>query len=323
MASLSLDLDNLWSYQKTHGDPAWEAHGSYLDLVVPRFLEVMARLGVDITVFVVGQDAEIEANHPALRSIADAGHEIGNHSFRHEPWMHRYTDADTEAELARAEAAIEAATGRQPIGFRGPGYALSKTTLDVLLRRGYLYDCSTFPSLLGPLARAYYFATAKLDEAQREERSTLFGSWTEGLRPNRPYHWDVGGRTLLEIPVTTMPFAKVPVHLSYVLYLALYSPLAARRYFDAAVQVCRMSGVGMSLLLHPLDFLGGEDVAELAFFPAMRTSSAKKIAVVESALGAMCDVFDVGPMERHARHLMERDLPRRPPRFPKLEPLPA
>jgi hypothetical protein len=24
LASLSLDLDNLWSYMKTHGDPGWE-----------------------------------------------------------------------------------------------------------------------------------------------------------------------------------------------------------------------------------------------------------------------------------------------------------
>ncbi|MGH7756410.1 MAG: polysaccharide deacetylase family protein, partial [Vulcanimicrobiaceae bacterium] len=85
-ASLSLDLDNEWSYLKTHGDPAWEQYPSYLDVVVPRVLEVTARLGLRITVFIVGQDAALERNHPALRSIAAAGHEIGNHSFHHEPW---------------------------------------------------------------------------------------------------------------------------------------------------------------------------------------------------------------------------------------------
>ena len=37
-ASLSLDLDNQWSYMKTHGDPAWESLPSYLDVVVPRAL---------------------------------------------------------------------------------------------------------------------------------------------------------------------------------------------------------------------------------------------------------------------------------------------
>ena len=37
IASLSLDLDNKWSYMKTHGDQGWEAFPSYLDAVVPRF----------------------------------------------------------------------------------------------------------------------------------------------------------------------------------------------------------------------------------------------------------------------------------------------
>ena len=35
-ASLSLDIDNLWSYMKTHGDRGWEDLPSYFDLVVPR-----------------------------------------------------------------------------------------------------------------------------------------------------------------------------------------------------------------------------------------------------------------------------------------------
>jgi hypothetical protein len=35
VASLSLDLDNQWSYMKTHGDPAGRTSSSYLDVVVP------------------------------------------------------------------------------------------------------------------------------------------------------------------------------------------------------------------------------------------------------------------------------------------------
>ena len=30
-ASLSLDLDNLWAYQMTHGDEGWEDYATYLD----------------------------------------------------------------------------------------------------------------------------------------------------------------------------------------------------------------------------------------------------------------------------------------------------
>ena len=35
IASLSLDLDDLWSYQSTHGDPEWERRDSYLPALVP------------------------------------------------------------------------------------------------------------------------------------------------------------------------------------------------------------------------------------------------------------------------------------------------
>ena len=44
-ASLSLDLDNQWSYMKTHGDPGWESLPSYLALVVPRVLDFLANGG--------------------------------------------------------------------------------------------------------------------------------------------------------------------------------------------------------------------------------------------------------------------------------------
>ena len=33
-ASISLDLDNLWSYMKIHGDAGWDDYPSYLDTLV-------------------------------------------------------------------------------------------------------------------------------------------------------------------------------------------------------------------------------------------------------------------------------------------------
>ena len=35
IASLSLDLDNKWSYMKTHGDAGWDLYPTYLPTVVP------------------------------------------------------------------------------------------------------------------------------------------------------------------------------------------------------------------------------------------------------------------------------------------------
>jgi peptidoglycan-N-acetylglucosamine deacetylase len=310
LASLSLDLDNKWSYMKTHGDPGWEQFPSYLDVVVPRVVELLAQRQLKITFFIVGQDAALDQNHQALRSIAQAGHEIGNHSFHHEPWLHLYSKAQIEDELKRAEDAIRAVTGICPIGFRGPGFSLSGDVIDVLTRRGYLYDASTFPTFLGPLARAYYFMKSRLNQSQHEQRKNLFGSLRDGLRPLNPYRWQSAAGELIEIPVTTMPFSRLPIHVSYLLYLAGFSTTLALSYFRTAMSLCRGAGTEPSLLLHPLDFLGCDDDSDLSFFPAMQMRSKAKLAFVEKVFDVYGGQFEVVSMQRHAIHISESNVSR-------------
>ena len=318
LASLSLDLDNQWSYMKTHGDAGWQAFPSYLDVCVPRFLDIARRLGLTMTVFVVGQDAARAENLAALASIPAAGHEVGNHSFHHEPWLHLYSDADIAAEIAEAETSIEAATGVRPRGFRGPGFSVSKAVLETLAARGYDYDASTFPTFLGPLARAYYFFNARLSPADKARRRLLFGSLAEGLRPLAPYRWQLARSTLLEIPVTTMPVLRAPFHLSYILFLASYSPALALAYFKTALWLCRAGGIEPSLLLHPLDFLSGEDCDPLAFFPAMAMPTGRKLAITEQALAIFRDRFEVLALGEHARRIAARgNLARVTPKLPR------
>ena len=300
-ASLSLDLDNQWSYMKTHGDPGWQSHPSYLDTVVPRILDFLAARRLTITFFIVGQDAALEKNRAALASIAAAGHEIGNHSFQHEPWLHLYTAEQLDQELRQAEDAIETATGARPRGFRGPGFSLSEGTLETLCRRGYAYDATVFPNLLNPLARAYLFSTSKLTAEEKRQRSALFGTWKDAFRPVRPFQWDLSAGKLLEIPVTTLPGFKVPMHLSYLVYLAKFSRLAARAYLRFALSACRISGTHPSILLHPLDFMGGEDCPTLAFFPGMDIERGRKLEIVGELFDILAARRDLVTMGEHAR----------------------
>lgn len=306
LASLSLDLDNKWSYMKTHGDEGWEAFPSYLDVVVPRVLGLLDRRGWKITFFVVGQDAALDRNRPVLKSIADAGHEIGNHSFHHEPWLHLYSPEQIAEELARAEQAIVEATGFRPTGFRGPGFSFSPELLAELARRDYDYDASTFPTFLGPVARLYYFFTSNLSREEMSDRKQLFGRFSEGFRSLRPYLWQGLDRPLLEIPVTTMPLAKLPIHLSYLLYLGQYSSPLAAAYFRVSLLLCRLTGVEPSILLHPLDFLGGDDERDLSFFPAMGLPAAKKLAIADRALDQLAASFEIVTMSQHAAAIRQR-----------------
>jgi peptidoglycan-N-acetylglucosamine deacetylase len=303
IASLSLDMDNQWSYMKTHGDPGWDTFPSYLDILVPRVLDFLDRRGLKITFFVVGQDAALQKNYSAIRSVMSAGHEIGNHSFNHEPWLHLYTPQQVAAEITQAEEHIKRVTGQKPIGFRGPGFSLSETVLQFLGSHGYEYDATTFPTYLGPLARAYYFMTTELSAEDKANRKLLYGELRDGLRPIQQYRWSLEGlpRGLIEIPVTTMPFLKIPFHVSYILYLYRFSAGLARAYFWTAIKLCELTHTFPSLLLHPLDFLGGDDISELSFFPAMDLSSKEKSKAVSEILSIYAEHFTVVPLCEHAR----------------------
>ena len=310
VASLSLDLDNHWSYLRTRGDARWAEYPSYLDTVVPLALRMLDDLGVRITFFVVGRDADACGPGGWLGAIADAGHEIGNHSYSHEPWLHRQPLERIEAEIADTEAAIERATGTRPVGFRGPGYSLSPELLRLLQRRGYAYDASTLPTWIGPLARAFYFRSTRFDGDDAADRAELFGHLADGRRRLRPYRWDLPGGPLVEIPVTTLPGLRVPMHLSYVLYLEAVAPAAARQYFRAALAACRVAGVGPSILVHPLDLVGADDLPSsgLEFFPAMNLPGARKRLLVRDCLARFAAAYDVGSVGRHARAVADGPL---------------
>jgi hypothetical protein len=302
IASLSLDLDNQWSYMKTHGDAGWESYPSYLDIVVPRVLGFLKERNLRITFFIVGQDAALEKNRAAIASLAAAGHEIGNHSFNHEPWLHLYSKEDLDQEFDKTERALFDVTGKRPSGFRGPGYSLSPTVLEVLGERGYEYDCSTLPTYIGPIARAYYFfKSPKMTDAEREKRKKLFGKLLDGFQTLKPHIIEAAGKTLVEIPVTTFPVIKTPVHASYVLYLSTFSQTVAKMYWSSALAACKMTSVQPSLLLHPLDFLSGSDIDELKFFPGMNLPIETKLERVGEILDIFTRNFDVVCMGDHAQ----------------------
>jgi hypothetical protein len=316
IASLSLDLDNKWSYLKTYGDPGWESFPSYLDVLIPRVLDFLKARNLTITFFIVGQDAALEKHYDLFRAIAVDGHEIGNHSFGHEPGLHLYSANDIKTELAMAEEHIERATGQKPIGFRGPAYSLSTTIVHELARRGYHYDASTLPNLLEPVARSYYFMAAQFTPAQRRQRNVLGGMLRDGLRPITPYRWKVGTKTLVEIPVTTMPIFRIPIHTSYLLCLSLFSPTFTLQYFMTALRLCRLTGTEPSLILHPTDFLGCDDTKDLSFFPAMGISSERKMELVSKILGILSAEFNVLTLGQQAQRVAQKsNLPIVEPRF--------
>ncbi len=285
LAAISLDLDNQWSYMKIHGDEGWEKYPSYFDIFVPHVLDLLDELDLKITFFIVGKDTEREENRKYLRMITDRGHSVGNHSYNHESWLQSYSKEEIEKEIIAAEEAIVNATGQKPDGFRGPGFSWSLDLLRVLEKRGYVFDASTFPTYLGPLARRYYFMKSDLSKEEKKARKELFGKFSEGFRKLKPYYHDLGdGKKLAELPVTTMPVFKIPFHLSYLIYISNISTGLMKIYLKTALLMCRITGTPVSFLLHPLDIIGGDKLTQLAFFPGMNIKTKDKVKVFKTVL---------------------------------------
>jgi hypothetical protein len=307
-----MDLDNKWSYMKTHGDPGWEEFPTYLDSFVPSLLHILNRLNLKISFFIVGLDASLDLNKEVLRLITESGHEVANHSYSHEPLFQQYSKKQIREEILKAETTIFSATGQKPIGFRGPGFSWSPTLLNVLAENDYLYDATTFPTYLGPIARAFYFANSNLSEQEKHQLAGLYGRYRDGTRSIKPYLWALPkGRELLELPVTTMPFFKTPFHMTYLLYLRRYSFLLAYLYFWTVIRFCRLTRTEPSFLLHPLDIMGADKVPELRYFPGMALSSSEKVEFFERIIDIMSKNFELVPMGVYARAQLSHEILRR------------
>lgn len=304
LASISLDLDDQWTYMKVHGDDGWETFPSYLDVFLPLILDILDKLAIKITFFVVGQDAALEKNQAVLKSIVERGHEIANHSFHHESWLKSYSKTEIEKEIVSAEEAILKATGERTKMFRGPGFSWSNDLLEVLQSRGYVFDASLLPTYISPLMRKYYFWKSKLSREEKESRKELFGSFRQGFYPLKPFKWKLpAGQELLEIPVTTIPVFKVPFHQSYLLYISGVSTALMKLYLRFSIFMCKVTHTQPSYLLHPLDLMGKDHVPSLAFFPGMNIKSERKLKIFEIAMVIMKKHFDLLPMSEFAERI--------------------
>jgi peptidoglycan/xylan/chitin deacetylase (PgdA/CDA1 family) len=102
---------------------------------LPRILEVLAEAAVHATFFVEGLNAELYPD--TLREIAAAGHEVGLHGWRHEPWG-ELDETRERALLERGVAAFDV-LGLRPVSFRPPGGDLTAASLDLLGELGFEY----------------------------------------------------------------------------------------------------------------------------------------------------------------------------------------
>jgi peptidoglycan/xylan/chitin deacetylase (PgdA/CDA1 family) len=145
-AAVSVTFDNLGEAADLERGlwPESEPLGRHFSVrrVLPRILKPLDELGFHATFFVEGLNAELYPE--ALLEIADSGHELGYHGWRHEYWSN--LSPSQEARLLERGIPKMDELGVRPRGFRPPGGRLTPSSPELLDNLGFTY-CS--PAGLG------------------------------------------------------------------------------------------------------------------------------------------------------------------------------
>ena len=104
-----------------------------------RILSLLKAYGLRSTWFIPG--FTIESHPGACSEVVRDRHEVAHHSWAHVPPAQQGR-AEEEADLVRANAAIERLSGRKARGYRSPAWDLSEHTVDLLLAHGFTYNSS-------------------------------------------------------------------------------------------------------------------------------------------------------------------------------------
>lgn len=269
---ISIDLDPLRCYREIYGLP------SVIDRLDPvmltasaRFVDLLDELGAKGSLFVVGDSLQEAAAADRIRAVAEAGHEIANHSWSHAYDLSRLETPAIAEQIQRGAEAITRVTGRAPVGFRAPGYLLGSRMLAEVARAGMLYDSSVLPSPAYQLAKAA--ALAYLHLRGRPSRSVI-GDPRESLAKALPYRPDVhkpwrGVRIAGAGPLVELPISRVgPAPLTGAL-LTLAGPTASAGF---ARWLARKAFVNLEL--HGVDLL---DLSTDSLDPALAAQADLRI----------------------------------------------
>src|SRR4051812_17154197 len=119
LCAVSVDLDEIGCYSAIHGLPALPEPASHAvyQRALPRLLELFETMAIPATLFACGRDLADPTAAQTLRSAADGGYEIGNHSLDHLYDLSRRSRAEIRTQVLEGIRAIELATGQKPAGF--------------------------------------------------------------------------------------------------------------------------------------------------------------------------------------------------------------
>jgi polysaccharide deacetylase family protein (PEP-CTERM system associated) len=182
--ALSVDVEDWFqvgAFERTLKRGDWDGLTHRVEANTDAVLDLFAQADVKATFFTLGWVAE---RYPALmRRIAEAGHEVASHGYDHAR-VFTLTPEEFRADLRKARAILEDASGQAVTGYRAPSFSIDPRTPwahPILAEEGYRYSSS-----VAPIRHDHY-------------------GWPDSPR----FAWKpVAGSPLVELPVTTAKWGK-------------------------------------------------------------------------------------------------------------------
>lgn len=224
-AALTIDVE-LFEHTPAYRAASGTTSRDGIGLAGLEFLrDALDRADATATCFVV---SDVAVRHPAaVRSLADAGHEIGSHTHTHR-LLGDLDPSERDEEMMRSKEILENTVEPSIRGFRAPAFEFGPDHFHALAAAGYEYDASVVASRSIP---GWYGGEYSL---QRPAPATA-------VDPSAPPH-------LVELPTSVMPGLRLPLT---GFWLRLFGP----RYTIMGMRLLARRGIAPVLYVHPWEFV--------------------------------------------------------------------
>jgi peptidoglycan/xylan/chitin deacetylase (PgdA/CDA1 family) len=194
---LSFDFDAI-SVWLGSDNPSELSRGEFGAVAVPRLLRLLRDRDLSATFFIPGHTASV---YPAVvGSILDAGHEVGHHGWLHENPVNLTADEERAA-LERGIEELEKAGAPRPVGWRSPAWAMSRSSIPLLIEHGFRYDSS----LMGHDFEPYYVRNG---DEWSPDGTVRFGPPSDVVE--LPIYWGLDDFPAFEFRVGRNPGLRAP-----------------------------------------------------------------------------------------------------------------
>jgi polysaccharide deacetylase family protein (PEP-CTERM system associated) len=209
-------------YQGIEIDSAeWNSFQDRIEIGADRILYLLAKYKTKATFFVLSCVAE---HYPHLvRTIQKQGHEIGTHGYSH-AFIYQQSREQFATEFRKSLQVLEDITRTKVKCHRAPFFSITEKSLwalDILMAEGITCDSSIFP------VHNYRYG---IPDA-----------------PRVPYHIQLNGRSLLEVPISTCEFCGKNIPMAGGAYFRIFPYWLTKRL----IQRVNRQGYPVIFYIHP------------------------------------------------------------------------